>query len=214
MAFRVLGTLEVVRGAVPGGPDDPEGPGGPEGVPGPAPVLSRGLRRLLAALLVRADSVVAVDALADVVWGHELPVNVEAAMHNLVSRLRRALPGHTGTVLLTRAPGYLLQVAPGDLDSTRFEELASRGRADRADAPALAAALLDEAIGCGGGRPMRSTPTRISRDPPPYGWSRPWSRLERTASMPRSRSDATTRQWACWSNSWPIIRCVTVRRPR
>lgn len=144
MPFRVLGTLELVGGAH------------PSGLVGSAraePVLSRGLRRLLAALLVRADSVVAVDALADVVWGYELPVNVEAAMHNLVSRLRTALraaavpvPADGGTVLLTRAPAYLLQVAPGELDSARFEQLATQGRTCRADAPARAAALLDEAI--------------------------------------------------------------------
>ena len=157
MPFRVLGTLELVSGAH---------PSGPRGSDRGSPVLSRGLRRLLAALLVRADSVVAVDALADVVWGDELPVNVEAAMHNLVSRLRSALraaaaPGprrsaaeQVGTVLLTRAPGYLLQVAPGELDSARFERArdpgpglprgcarAGRGAARRGDRPVAGTGL-------------------------------------------------------------------------
>jgi len=128
MPVQVLGTLELVAGGQ------------------ARPLRSARLRRLLAALVVRAGAVVPVDALADAVWGDAPPARVEGAVQTLVSRLRGALPG-TGAALHTRAPGYLLELAPADLDAARFTQLADRGGAVLPVRPGEAAALLDEALG-------------------------------------------------------------------
>ena len=51
-------------------------------------------------------------------------------------------------MLVYRAPGYLLRVAPGDLDIQEFESLVAEGRAALAAGDAeRAAALLGEALG-------------------------------------------------------------------
>jgi DNA-binding SARP family transcriptional activator len=61
-----------------------------------------------------------------------------------LSVLRRALRSAAGGTerLVTLPPGYLLRVAPGELDAGTFEDLTS------AASGALAAARPDEAIGC------------------------------------------------------------------
>jgi len=112
-----------------------------------AGVLAPRLRRLLAALTVHRNAVVSVDALAEVVWGDQQPSSPEAALHNLVSRLRAAMrtTGPAATVL-TRAPGYLLRVEPTDLDAMRFERLAGRGRDELVRDPSSAAESLQEAL--------------------------------------------------------------------
>jgi predicted ATPase/DNA-binding SARP family transcriptional activator len=115
------------------------------------PVLRRWprVRRLLAVLLVHAGEVVSVDRLADVLWGRELPSDPTSGVHNLVSRLRAAIrsAGAADAVRVhTHAPGYLLDVAPGDVDSGRFALLVAAAHARLDDTPAETAALLDQAM--------------------------------------------------------------------
>jgi hypothetical protein len=59
--------------------------------------------------------VVAVDRLIDVVWGTAPPKAAITRVHGLVSQLRRSLGAPRGTPaqLITRPPGYLLEVARG-----------------------------------------------------------------------------------------------------
>src|SRR6185369_8397381 len=58
-------------------------------------------------------------------------------------------------VLLTRPPGYLLHVDPGDLDSLRFAELVEQGDAAvAAGDPAGGIALLDQALALWRGEPL------------------------------------------------------------
>jgi DNA-binding SARP family transcriptional activator len=121
MRLRVLGTLELV---------------------GAVPLRATKPRRLLAALLVPANTVVSVDRLTDVLWGDAPPEHVDAALHQVVSRLRAALRG-SGIELLTSSPGYALRVQRDELDATVFEDTLARARV--AD-PAGRAALLDEAL--------------------------------------------------------------------
>lgn len=130
MRVRVLGTLEVVA-------DDDTA----------VPLASPKLRRLLAALVVNAGSVVSADRLADVVWGDDPPENPTGALHNLVSRLRRRLRSDDGrsVTVATQAPGYTLTLDRDMLDATRFADLVERARAASGD-PAAAAGLYDEAL--------------------------------------------------------------------
>jgi DNA-binding SARP family transcriptional activator len=82
------------------------------------------LRRLLAVLLACRGTSVSADRLAQAVWGDQQPADPSAALQNLVWRLRQALhaAGCEGVVrLLTRAPGYLLELEGEGDDGGRFE---------------------------------------------------------------------------------------------
>ena len=135
LEFRVLGPLEVWR-------DGHE-----------AQLTGARERTLLAVLLVHANEVVSSDRLVDELWGERPPDTAVAALHGLVSQLRRALepdrrPRGPGSVLVTRAPGYQLLVPRGTLDSHRFEELLTDGRcAVESGEVDRAATLLRRALG-------------------------------------------------------------------
>ena len=109
-------------------------------------------RALLALLLIHANRVVPIDRLVDDLWGAEAPARATNAVQVYVSALRRVLEpdrparGPSG-VLLTRPPGYLLQVTPDRLDLLRFERLVDQGRrASEAGDPATARVALAEAL--------------------------------------------------------------------
>ncbi len=72
----------------------------------PRPVPGVRLKALLAALALRANRVIGVDELIDMVWpdATSVPVN---SLQGLVSRLRRTLPD--GTTIVSRSSGYLLE---------------------------------------------------------------------------------------------------------
>ena len=66
--------------------------------------------------------------LVDALWDDEPPSSWRQSLHFLVHRLRQCL-GEGRDAMITREPGYLVQVEPGQLDVTRFEELVAKGRA-------------------------------------------------------------------------------------
>jgi DNA-binding SARP family transcriptional activator len=75
-------------------------------------------RALLARLLVDANRVVSADRLTTDLW-EAPPQDAHGALQNQVSRLRKVL----GDRLITKAPGYLVRVEPGELDLDRFRSL-------------------------------------------------------------------------------------------
>src|SRR6187399_1988711 len=77
-------------------------------------------RKLLAILLVHANEVVSTDRLVQELWGEDPPKTAVPALHNAVSRLRKALGEK---VVQTRSPGYTLEVSTDELDAARFERL-------------------------------------------------------------------------------------------
>ena len=105
LSVRVLGPLEVTC--------DGE----------PVPLGSTRQRTLLAALLCRPNAVVSADVLRDTVWPSTGTVN---NLQVYVHRLRRTL--RDPARIEYRAPGYLLRIGRGELDATRFEDLAEQGR--------------------------------------------------------------------------------------
>ena len=56
-------------------------------------------------------------------------------------------------MLLTRSPGYVLQVDPEEIDACRFEQLLQEGRALLETDPAAASVVLGEALALWRGRP-------------------------------------------------------------
>jgi len=93
--------------------------------------------------------VVAVEELAATLWGTAPPPSARLTVQNYVLRLRKALGDADRSRIRTQPPGYVISVAAGELDLTRFEVLlgaarqAARGRSwDTAAAQARAALAL------------------------------------------------------------------------
>ncbi|MDQ2982560.1 MAG: AAA family ATPase [Actinomycetota bacterium] len=84
------------------------------------PLRRQKQRALLALLVLHVGEVVSSDRLLDALWGEEPPRTAKGSLHNCVSQLRRALGPET---LLTRAPGYVLDIDPERIDLVRFERL-------------------------------------------------------------------------------------------
>ena len=134
--FRILGPLEASDG---------------ERTLTPAGAVQRAL---LAILLLHANRVVSVDQLIDHLWGETPPSSGATALQVRVSQLRKAL-GDGGSLIVTRPPGYLIQIQRDQLDLHRFEHLL--GAADRDHAggdPAAAIAKLQEALALWRGAPL------------------------------------------------------------
>jgi DNA-binding SARP family transcriptional activator len=101
-------------------------------------------RALLALLLVNANRTLAIERIVDELWGERAPESASKMVQVYVSRLRKLLPDG---ILLTRPPGYALELEPEQLDVRRFERLLAEGRAALADGGAeRAAARLAEAL--------------------------------------------------------------------
>ena len=126
MEFRLLGPLETRDG------DDRIELGGPK------------QRALLARLLLDANRTVSVDRLVEDLWGEQAPESAAKMVQIHVSQLRKLLPAR---VLVTRPPGYLVELEPEALDVVRFQRLHQEGRLllSRGDA-AGARARLGEAL--------------------------------------------------------------------
>src|SRR5919198_492893 len=81
-------------------------------------------RTVLGNLLVEADRVVQTDVLIDRIWGAQPPPRAANALQVYVSQLRRVFDTAGGPQpIVTRAPGYVLQLAGHTLDARRFEDL-------------------------------------------------------------------------------------------
>jgi two-component SAPR family response regulator len=112
--IRVLGRLEVT---------------GADGLRLPADDLPRRARQLLGVLAARHDRIQTKDALADAVYGEELPANHVAALEHYIHVIRRTLqPGRPAgeSFIVTRSRGYVLDTSRAGLD---LAELRLRVRA-------------------------------------------------------------------------------------
>ena len=148
MRFRLLGPIAV----------DDIAPGG--AVPGGAR-----LRVLLAALLLRANVPVSRSVLAEAVWDGRPPSGAEGSLRSYVLRLRRALGPEAGARIVVHDPGYLIRLAPSELDVLEFEALC------RETGSALRAADWDEASSAGAravelwrGEPLLDVPAQLLRN--------------------------------------------------
>jgi len=85
-------------------------------------------RALLAALLANRGRPVSVHTLTETIWGDHPPATAQKSIQKFVSALRRILDD----ALLTREPGYLIQVADDEVDAAVLETALSRARAGAA----------------------------------------------------------------------------------
>ncbi len=105
-------------------------------------------RALMARLLVDRGVVVSVDRLVDALWADGDGQGGEIALRSTISRLRKRLraAGVTRELIVTRAPGYLLDIPAGATDVFVFEQLLAAGRQQLARRrPAESQRLLMEA---------------------------------------------------------------------
>ena len=111
------------------------------------PVALTGFRQrtLLALLALRPRVVTAAERLIEDLWAEKDLRQPANALQVVVFKVRRTL----GTDrIVTRPPGYLLDVADDDVDAHRFERLVGEGRAALGDGRAAAAAdCFDRALG-------------------------------------------------------------------
>ncbi|WP_433059263.1 BTAD domain-containing putative transcriptional regulator [Dactylosporangium sp. CS-033363] len=117
----MLGTIEII---------DPADAGG---VRLTGEDLPRRARQVLGVLAARHDRVQSKDALADAVWGEELPGNHAAALEHYVSVLRRALqPGvpTSRSFIVTRAGGYVFATDRARLDLAELRAAARVAEAE------------------------------------------------------------------------------------
>ncbi|AGL16645.1 BTAD domain-containing putative transcriptional regulator [Actinoplanes sp. N902-109] len=133
MDVRILGSLEVVSGGVLITPSAPK------------------LRQVLALLSTCANRVVRVDQLMEELWEDRPPLSATTTLQTYIYQLRKILhradlradqrePAAPAPApvredrddgpLHTWPRGYLLSLAPAQLDVTQFEELARRGRGE------------------------------------------------------------------------------------
>jgi DNA-binding SARP family transcriptional activator/tetratricopeptide (TPR) repeat protein len=104
---------------------------------GPVVVRCRGValpvprgrqRALLAVLLLNAGRVVSVSEIAETLWGPASLPSASVTVRNYVKRLRCVLGPADQARIVTRSPGYLIRVDPGELDVARFEILLNGAR--------------------------------------------------------------------------------------
>lgn len=140
--FRVLGPLEVVDDA--------------------GQMLDVGTpkqRAVLCLLLQEPDRVVSLDRIIATLWGDDPPSTATGTLQAYISLLRRVLePARaaraSARVIVTRAPGYLLNVGDGTVDSVEFERLVVDAGSQLAADPAAADGLYGRAIGLWRGSPF------------------------------------------------------------
>jgi DNA-binding SARP family transcriptional activator len=107
LSARLLGPLTVERGRE------------------PLRLGGRAQQALLARLLLDVNRTVSIDRLIEDLWGEDAPASAVKMVHIHVSKLRKLLPADT---LVTRAPGYALEIEPDAIDVVRFERLRAQGR--------------------------------------------------------------------------------------
>jgi DNA-binding SARP family transcriptional activator len=104
----------------------------------------RAQRALLTRLLLDAGRTVSTARLVEDLWGENAPASAAKMVQIYVSMLRKVLPEG---VLVTRSPGYALDLPTDAVDLVRFERLRERGRAELRDgSPARAAEMLRDAL--------------------------------------------------------------------
>ncbi len=106
-SVRLLGTLEVRSGTV------------------VAELGSPKQRALLAILVLHANEIVATDRLIELLWDDVAPRTADHSIQIYVSELRKAMGRLAfSPVIVTRPPGYLLQIEPSGIDVLELQRLA------------------------------------------------------------------------------------------
>lgn len=111
---------------------------------------------------MKANRIVPVAELADIVWDGTPPPGARPTLRSYVMRLRRAVGPAVAARIQTRDPGYLCQVADDELDMRRFEALCRQGAAAlKARSWQRAWDVLAEALGLWRGAPLADVGSQL-----------------------------------------------------
>ncbi|MEU7820954.1 BTAD domain-containing putative transcriptional regulator [Catellatospora sp. NPDC049133] len=108
---------------------------------GTVPIARPRNRAVLGFLLLHAGRLQSTEQIVDALWGGAVPSTAPAQVYAAISALRAGLrPAGLDTCLVSRAPGYLIELAPGQLDRDLFSAgvAAARTAVDSADLPGAA----------------------------------------------------------------------------
>ncbi|HXO10322.1 MAG TPA: BTAD domain-containing putative transcriptional regulator [Solirubrobacteraceae bacterium] len=123
----------------------------------PVPVGGRKQLKLFALLVVHANQAVSSDVLIDTVWG-SAGSGADNRLQMAIARLRKVLEPLTsdhGPMVRTVGGGYMLVIAPGELDADVFAELVADGRRSlKGGDPERGVELLDQALRLWRGPPL------------------------------------------------------------
>jgi DNA-binding SARP family transcriptional activator/tetratricopeptide (TPR) repeat protein len=116
-------------------------------------------RTVLAALLLRAGEVVSITSLTEALWEDDPPRGARNAIQAHIKQLRQLLGPDAGCII-TRAPGYLIQLEPGQLDLDVFtEHRIQAAAAAQAGQWGLASEMLTAALALWQGEPLADVPS-------------------------------------------------------
>jgi DNA-binding SARP family transcriptional activator len=122
-------------------------------------------RVLLAALAAHANQPVSLDALAEAVWDGTPPSGGIATLRTHLARLRRCLGPHIAGRIVTRAPGYAIELNDEELDLLAFENHCRRADAAlRAADNVQASASGALALSLWRGEPLSDVPSQLLRE--------------------------------------------------
>jgi DNA-binding SARP family transcriptional activator len=120
-------------------------------------------RTILAVLLLNAGQVVPVRTLATALWGDNPPPSARNTIQGQVKRLRQAL-GADAARIITRPPGYLIEIRPGELDLHEFTRLRDQAATAARDGDwDRASTLLADALALWHGDPLADIPSPYLR---------------------------------------------------
>jgi DNA-binding SARP family transcriptional activator len=121
-------------------------------------------KAVLAALLLRAERQVPLSELVEALWGAEPPDSAGQVVRTYVYRLRRALDGGDGVQAIDSVgTGYLMHLAPDELDAAQFRRrVAAAEAARRGGDLAGAAEELRQALALWQGDALAGLPGRYA----------------------------------------------------
>lgn len=127
-------------------------------------------RAMLAMLLTSPNTVLSTDQLIDGLWGDDGSVERQNSLWVYVSGLRKALDPERekrsdGSIVLTRAPGYLIEAEPDEIDSLRFERMIGEARSLADTDPAAASLVYGEALALWRGKALEEFTYEYSPSP-------------------------------------------------
>lgn len=117
--------------------------------------------KMLAALLVDANNLVATERLVAVMWDGTAPATAVRQVQDALSGVRRSLAacGAPGSLISTRRGGYQIHLTPQQLDLLEFDH--ERHLAERHRDPFEAAAALRRALACWRGDALVDVSSRV-----------------------------------------------------
>jgi DNA-binding SARP family transcriptional activator len=148
-------------------------------------------------LLLRPNHVVSTDELIEGLWGEHRPETAAKALQGHVSALRELLEperasGGSDRLVVTRPPGYEIQLDPERLDVTLFERLRWEASAALAAGDADAARVtLGKALPLWRGPPLADFTYEPFAQPRSRGSRSCVSRRSKSGSTPSSHSAVT-----------------------